>query len=187
VRAHLDRQDLTAARAVIRSLPAAEAEDPTVRPLLGEVKEQEARRDRELKAARECLRNSEWECAANRARSALAIDRSSDEAQQIVKGMGMRSLGLDPQRTKETQPPRPPVKSSPAPSGGTAAPGLGAVDASTPAECEAALAAGRRALAARRFDEAIERANDPIGALGFCPELEKVKQDATRAKNEAAR
>lgn len=154
--------------------------------LRDDVARQEARRDTELKAARECLQKERWECAVNHALSALAVDRTSDEAQRIVERV--RGLGFGPSAGGKNPPAaRTPVTSPAVPSGGPATPGSDAGAASTSADCEANVAAGRRALAARRFDEAIARANDPLAALGFCPGAEQLKQDAMRAKNEALR
>jgi hypothetical protein len=186
VRGDLERQDLTAARSGLERIQTADREDPVVRRLRDDLIREEARRDTALEAARDCLQNNGWECAIGHARSALAVDRSSDEARRIVERV--RDLGLSPD-AKTTDRPTPNLPTAPTPvaKGTIATRDPKAGDESTLNDCDILVAAGRRALTARKFDEAIARANDPLAALGLCPGAEQLKRDAIRAKSEALR
>lgn len=184
VRGHLERAELGAARRTLDGIPATARQNPAALALRDEVASREEGRENALRAARQCMQASDWPCAIRQARGALSVDRTSDEARQIIEKI--TNLGLaTPAPTNDA-----PANRPPAPGGKTArVPSTGSGTAADPTlnECEATVAAGRRALASGSYDRALASANDALSALGLCPGAQQLRQDAMSAKDAGRR
>jgi hypothetical protein len=199
MRTHLARRNVTGARATFDQIEARDQGDLVVRRLRDQLLGQESLRESELERARACLRERQPKCAADRAQAALALDQGSAEALTISE-RARDEIQQISERTRarpdENRRPEPNVPATvPAPRANPQqAPGSkGAETKRAPApstasrdECQGTLAAGRRALAERRFADAARLANG-LDVLGFCPGAEQLKEDVARATIAAPR
>jgi hypothetical protein len=121
-------------------------------------------RDADLKAAKACEQAKDWPCAIRMAERVLAADSGNQEAKALQRRVTLIQLGIE----------KPPESAQ-------------AETSAAPAECGASVRAGKAALKARRYDEAVAKANAALSALALCPEAEQLKQDALLAKQKSNR
>jgi hypothetical protein len=187
VRTHLERDEVTSARTALERIPPSEKGHAEVVELREDIARRETRRDGALRAAKACLDANGWTCALCNAKSAQAIDRSSEEARHIVERIS--HLGLAPaepaasgEGCSSPTTPKEPSQARPLPSTKS----LPAA-AAKQGDCDTIVAAGRQALQAKSYDQAIAIVNNAMTALGLCPEAQHLKEEAVRARDKANR
>src|SRR5205085_7337163 len=136
----------------------------------------------------------------DRAQAALALDQGSAEARTIserardeIQKLSDERIRARPDENRRPEPavpttvPAPRVNSQQVPESRRIETKR-ALAASTGSrdECQGTLAAGRRALAERRFADAARLAN-ALDVFGFCPGAEQLREEVARATSGAPR
>jgi hypothetical protein len=186
-RGQLDRGDVSGARSTVDRILALEPENAEALRLGDDISAREERRDASLRAAKGCIRTSDWPCAISRATEALSMDRGNGDAREIIDRITKLGLGqTDAAPASSASDTATPSDSRPATSPGPDALAVPPAPRSS-GDCDAIVRAGRHALETSSYDEAITNANTALRALGLCPGAQQLKEDAMRAKDAAGR